>query len=99
MTPLEVKPVSKSVINHYVYVLYSTSDYGFYTGYTSNLRQRYGQHRQGKSFATKSRLPLKLVYYEVCLSWKDARAREKFLKSGMGKRYLKNRSQDYLTNL
>ncbi len=92
-------PNSKSTVNHYVYVLYSTADYGFYTGYTSNLRQRYSQHQQGKSFATKSRLPLKLVYYEAGLSWKDARAREKYLKSGPGKRYLKNRLQNYLTNL
>jgi len=86
-------------MNHYVYVLYSTSDYGFYTGYTTNLVQRYAQHRQGKSRSTKSRLPMKLVYYEVCLSWKDARAREIHLKSGAGKRYLKSRLQDYLTNL
>lgn len=99
MTPLEVSPVRKSVVNQYVYVLYSTSDYGFYTGYTSNLHQRYDQHRQGKSVATKSRLPLKLVYYEACRSWKDARAHEKYLKSGLGKRYLKTRLQDYLPNL
>ncbi|MEK7537654.1 MAG: GIY-YIG nuclease family protein, partial [Patescibacteria group bacterium] len=94
MTPLEVKPASKTVMNHYVYVLYSTSDHDLYTGHTTNLWKRYDRHRQGKSFATKSRLPSKPVYYEVCLSWKDTWAREKYLKSGMGKRYLKNRSQD-----
>jgi len=39
---------------------------------------------------------LKLIYYEACLSAADAIARERYLKSGMGKRYLKNRLKDYL---
>ena len=37
------------------------------------------------------RIPFKLIYFEVCLNSKDAFAREKYLKSGMGKRYIKNR--------
>lgn len=86
-------------MTHYVYVLYSKKDYGLYTGYTTNLQRRVLEHNQGKSFATKNRRPLKLVYYEACLSWKDARAREKYLKSGMGKRFLNNRMSDYLTSL
>lgn len=99
MTPLEVRPTSHAYTHHYVYVLYSTSDFGFYTGYTSDLKKRYAQHQQGKSTATRGRLPIKLIYYEACESWKDARAREKYLKTGMGKRYLKNRLKNYLTNL
>jgi putative endonuclease len=86
-------------MTHYVYVLYSTIDFGFYTGYTTVLRKRISQHRQGKVTSTKSRLPMKLVYYEACLSWRDARARERYLKSGAGKRYLGSRLRDFLTNL
>jgi putative endonuclease len=46
----------------------------------------------------KFRIPFKLIYYEACSSGKDAFAREKYLKSGMGKRYLKNRLKDYLSH-
>lgn len=86
-------------MTHFVYVLYSKKDYGFYTGYSTNLKRRIVQHNEGKSVATRPRRPFKMVYYEACLSWKDARAREKYLKSGMGKRYLNNRLADYLASL
>lgn len=86
-------------MSHYTYVLYSKHDHGFYTGYTDNLKKRLHQHKNGKVFATKHRLPMQLIYYEVCLSEWDGRAREKYLKSGMGKRYLRNRLKSYLNGL
>ena len=36
-----------------------------------------------------------MIYYEACLDQDDAKARETFLKSGMGKRYIKNRLKFY----
>ncbi|MFA5319355.1 MAG: GIY-YIG nuclease family protein [Candidatus Paceibacterota bacterium] len=75
----------------YTYVLKSKKDSRFYTGFTSDLRKRFEQHRDGKSTATKNRGPFQLIYYETCLNEQDARSREKYLKSGMGKRYIKNR--------
>jgi putative endonuclease len=42
------------------------------------------------------RLPMRLVYWEGCLSQKDATAREKYLKTAWGKRYINNRLKDYL---
>ncbi|MCX6702578.1 MAG: hypothetical protein NTW60_01780 [Candidatus Wolfebacteria bacterium] len=36
-------------------------------------------------------MPWKIIYCEVSLDRDDARARERYLKSGMGRRYLKNR--------
>lgn len=83
----------------YTYVLKSKKDCNFYTGYTSNLKLRFKQHENGDIFSTRSRRPLQLIYYESCLNEEDARAREKYLKSGMGKRYLKNRLKVYLTRL
>lgn len=41
--------------------------------------------------------PLELIYFEACLNKADAYRREKYLKSGMGKRYLKNRLKGGLT--
>ena len=70
-----------------------------YTGYTSDLKKRIGEHESGYVLSTKGRRPLKLIYAEWCLNQKDAIAREKYLKSGMGKRYLKNRLKYYFDNL
>lgn len=82
---------------YYVYVLRSEKDDNFYVGYTSDLRSRLRLHGEGKIDATKVRRPLKLVYYEACLSQEDALHREKYLKSSYGKRYIKNRLKGYLT--
>src|SRR3989338_10199856 len=80
----------------YTYVLRSLKDRETYTGSTSDLRKRFKQHRDGLSRSTKGRRPLELIYYEMCRSGRDARSRELFLKSGMGKRYLKNRLKGFL---
>ena len=45
----------------------------------------------------KERGPFELIYYEACLNEQDALARENYLKSGMGKRYLKNRLKRFLS--
>ncbi len=55
------------------------------------------EHNAGRLPSTKERGPFELVYYEVCLNEQDALAREKYLKSGMGKRYLKNRLKRFLS--
>lgn len=81
---------------YYTYVIASQKSKYWYTGSTGNLRKRFSQHNTGKSTWTKSRGPWKLIYYEACLNEEDARAREKYLKSGMGKRYLKNRLKRFL---
>ncbi|MCX6809357.1 MAG: GIY-YIG nuclease family protein [Candidatus Berkelbacteria bacterium] len=83
-------------MNFYVYLLESLKDYRWYTGYTNNLQRRLKQHNAGYNFSTKSRLPFRLIYCEICLDEKDAVAREKYLKSGMGKRYLRNRLKNYI---
>jgi putative endonuclease len=74
---------------YYVYVLRSPKQ--LYTGSTNDLRRRFREHSTGKSFATNGKGPWKLAYYEACEAEKDARLREKYLKTAWGKRYLKNR--------
>lgn len=76
---------------HYVYVLRSIKDSKFYTGCTSNLRARFSEHQEGLVSSTKNRGPFEMLYYEACTNQTDAYTREKYLKTGMGKRYLKNR--------
>lgn len=81
----------------YVYVIQSKKNKQFYTGSTNDLRKRFKQHNEGKSTWTKGRGPWDLIYYEACLNEEDAKIREKYLKTGMGKRYLKNRLKRFLS--
>ena len=83
----------------YVYVLLSQRDGVLYTGSTRDLKRRFVEHSEGQVASTADRLPMKLVYYEACCNEKDARAREKYLKSGMGKWYIKNRLKWFLSDL
>ena len=83
---------------YFVYVLESGKDKGFYTGFTANLERRIEEHNKGLQCSTKHRLPLKLVYYECSLDKIDVLNREKYLKSGIGKRFIKTRLKNYLKN-
>lgn len=69
---------------YYVYILQSDKDNGLYIGYTENLKRRLKEHQDGKSFATKSRLPFKLIHYQAFISQKDALSTEKYLKTTRG---------------
>ena len=84
-------------MNYYTYILQSLKDNHFYVGYTSDLKNRLEEHNNGKVASTKNRVPLKLIYYEVCLNQQDATHREKYLKTSWGKRYIKTRLKYYLT--
>lgn len=75
----------------YTYVLKSLKDDKIYIGFSSNLKNRIKEHNQGQVEATKNRRPLKIVYYEACLSKEKAIEREKILKTGFGRAYLKRR--------
>lgn len=76
----------------YTYVL-KLANLDLYIGWTVDLINRVKQHNSGKVDATRSYLPAKLVYYEACLSRENAITREKQLKSGFGRAYLKRRLQ------
>lgn len=81
---------------HYVYILKSRIDGGFYTGFTDNIDQRVLKHNDGSVVSTRQRKPFDLVYFEGCLSKKDALHREIYLKTAWGKRYIKNRLKNFL---
>lgn len=87
-------PVTSNFV--YVYVIRSIKSGRLYAGCTSDLRKRLAEHDAGKSTYTKTRGPYELIYYEACLNDNDAFAREKYLKTGYGKRYLKNRAKRFL---
>ena len=79
---------------YYVYVLKSLKDQKSYVGHTNNFIKRIREHNQELVKVTKNRRPLKLLYYEACNVLKDAIQREKSLKTGFGRAYLKRRLSD-----
>ena len=79
---------------YYTYVLFSKKDGNSYTGFTKDLK--FEQHKKGEVDSTRHRRPLELIYYEACLSQQDATKREKYLKTYMGKMFLRNRLKSYL---
>ena len=81
---------------YYTYVLLSEKDKKFYCGYTKDLERRLRDHDNGLVKSTMFRRPLRLVYFEACLNESDAIKREKYFKSGFGRRFLKNRLENYL---
>lgn len=83
---------------YYVYILQSEKDGLLYTGYTEHLAQRIKQHNEGSTRSTQNRRPLKLIYYEAYPDKDDALGREKFLKSGSGKRFVKKQLRHYFSN-
>jgi len=74
---------------YFVYILLSLKSNKLYIGYTTNWKRRLREHNSGKSAASKPYRPYKLIYYEAFINKKDAVAREKYLKSGWGRRSIK----------
>jgi len=84
---------------NYVYILYSKKDKKLYIGCTNNLKTRIELHNEGKVESTRFRRPLVLIYYEVYVNKIDAFAREKWLKTGWGRNYIKKTLMNTLKNL
>ena len=72
----------------FVYILYSPSLNKRYVGSTSELKRRLMEHNTGKSKFTKGGIPWNLVYQENFKTNSEARKRERFLKSGIGRNQL-----------
>jgi len=74
-----------------VYILYSEKFNKHYTGFTSNLIQRFKSHNtQGTKGYTVKFIPWKVIYVEFFTSKAEALKREKYLKTGVGREYIKN---------
>mgnify|MGYP001566694335 CR=1 FL=1 len=75
----------------YTYVLKSKKDNKLYIGFSANLKRRIEEHAKGQVLITRNRRPLDLIYYEACCDKEKAVEREKSLKTGFGRAYLKKR--------
>jgi putative endonuclease len=76
----------------YVYVIHSEISNKTYVGQTSNLKNRILQHNDPENrfshFTKRYKGPWTLIYSEEFTSRKEAITREKYFKSGSGRRLL-----------
>lgn len=65
---------------YYTYIV-ECADKSLYTGYTTDVKARIRKHNSGKGAKyTRSRLPVKLVYYEEYETKHEAMSREYYIK-------------------
>ncbi|MCC5941419.1 MAG: GIY-YIG nuclease family protein [Balneolaceae bacterium] len=74
-----------------VYVLHSEKHDKIYIGYTSNLQERFKSHNElgNKGWTVKYR-PWKIIHTELYDTKPEAMAREKELKGGQGRNWIRN---------
>ena len=73
-----------------VYVLQSRKRKYCYVGLTENLDRRVAQHEGGKERTTRPYRPFDLIHIEMFTTRPEARKREKYLKLGSEKEWLKH---------
>lgn len=79
-----------------VYVLRSLKDGRLYVGMSANIDKRLLEHNSGRTKSTKGYRPWELLHHETYPDRATARKREKYLKSGYGKQWLKEKFKPVL---
>jgi len=79
---------------HWVYILQSESSGKLYKGQTSDLERRLKRHNTheagSRRYTYKQKGPWRLLYSEDFSTRSEAMKREKFLKSGQGREWIKS---------
>lgn len=74
---------------YYVYVIKSLRNDIKYTGFTQkDPKDRLEEHNGGTNSYTRNNRPFELIYFEAFVEENKARTREKFLKTGQGRRFI-----------
>ena len=73
-----------------VYAIKSQSRNYIYIGMTRDVEERLARHNKGYERTTKPYRPFDLIYTETFATRVEARQREKYLKSGVGKEFLRS---------
>ena len=77
-----------------VYAIKSEINGDIYVGMARNAERRLKEHNNGKNRYTKGLKPWAIITVELFPDWASARTREKYLKSGIGKEFLKSIDAD-----
>ena len=73
-----------------MYAIKSEVNGDIYVGMALDANKRLREHNSGKNRYTKGLKPWILIYTETHPDWESGRKREKYLKSGVGKEFLKS---------
>ena len=77
-------------ICYWIYAISSEKTRRIYVGMSKDVTKRVREHNLGRVFSTKGYRPWRLIYKEKCgINRGDTRKKEKYLKSGVGKEFLK----------
>ncbi len=74
---------------YYVYAIKSVARNYIYVGLTDNLDRRLSEHNNGHNRTTKPYAPFILIWSNSYPTRAEARKKEKYLKSGTGKEFLR----------
>ena len=74
----------------YVYAIKSKVKNYIYVSMTNNLDRRIMEHNNGENKSTKAYKPFTVMFTEPFSTRIEARKKEKYLKSGIGKEWLKS---------
>ncbi|MBC8343042.1 MAG: GIY-YIG nuclease family protein [Bacteroidetes bacterium] len=75
----------------FAYVIYSVKFNRYYKGHCENLKNRLSEHNAGRVKSTKAFIPWEIYYFEEYASREKAITREKYFKSGAGRRFIKSK--------
>ena len=76
---------------YYAYVLKSIDHDYYYKGHCHDLVLRLEQHNSGMTFSIRPYIPFIIAYYEAFETENESIAREKYLKTAAGRKYLKKK--------
>ncbi len=84
----------------YVYIIENSLNSGWYIGFSTDVERRLEEHNTkiGSSHTRKAKGDWKLIYLEGYIDKRDALGREKYLKSGSGRKYIKKQLVHYIEN-
>ncbi len=75
----------------YIYIIENSIDRSWYIGFSTDVARRLSEHNSkiGSDHTRKMKGKWTVIYIEGFLDKKDALGREKYLKSGAGRKYIK----------
>jgi len=78
-----------------VYVIYSSKHKKHYVGQTKDIDDRVFRHNSGMVKSTKHFLPWKIIHSEKYGTRSESMKREKWLKSGIGRKFIKELLENF----
>lgn len=73
----------------YVYILRSQKHLKSYVGSTNDIKRRLNEHNSGNSEYSRKYKPWSIIKLEQFNTSQEARTRERYLKSGVGRKEMK----------